>query len=182
MNVTQPTLPAELSPILAVSHLGAAPLSWLPAAEVPQPYHQLLVHDHDMTSELAGFHGDSISLNVLHHQQLGGTYFREVTLHAAGSGVPVEYGLIEILLDSFPAALRPRILAGNTPLGAILNESGLDYRSDPQGFFAVPARALSAVFPKSPGGVILFGRYNHLMRGESTCLARIIEILPCSDD
>ncbi len=178
MNVPQPTLPAELSPILAVSHLGATPLSWLPAEEVPQPCHQLLVHDHDMTSELAGFHGDSISLTVLHCEQTGGTYFREVTLHAASSGTPVEYGLIEILLDSFPAELRPRILAGDTPLGAILNDSGLGYRSEPQGFFTVPAQALSPIFPESPGGEYLYGRYNHLMCGESTCLARILEILP----
>lgn len=180
-NATHPTLPADLSPILAVSQLGATPLSWIPAAEVPQPCHQLLVHDHDMTSELASFHADSITLKVLHSHKSAGTYFREVTLHAATSGAPVEYGLIEILLDAFPAEIRPRILAGDTPLGAILNSSGLDYRSEPQGFFTIPSRSLRAVFPQSPGGKILYGRYNHLMCGKCTCLARIIEILPTSD-
>jgi chorismate-pyruvate lyase len=182
MNTTEsPTLPAELSPILADSLLGAVPPAWLPAPDVPAPYQQLLVHDHDMTSELAGFHEDSISLTVLQSRQTDSIYFREVTLHAASTGVPVEYGLIEILLDSFPAELRPLILAGDTPLGNILTTSGLDFRSDPQGFFTIPADVLLAVFPKSATGAKLFGRYNHLIRGESTCLARILEILPPLD-
>jgi len=173
-----PTLPAELTPILAESLLGGTPLAWLPPREVPAPYQQLLVHDHDMTSQLAGFHHDSISLSVLQSRQTGTIYFREVTLHAATTGAPVEYGLIEILLDSFPAELRPLILAGDTPLGAILISSGLDFRSEPQGYFTIPADVLRQVFPKSSTGAKLFGRYNHLIRAESTCLARILEILP----
>lgn len=175
-NQNPPILPAELRPILAVSHLGEVPLAWLPAAKVPAPFYQLLVHDHDMTSELAGFHGGPIALTVLHSRQDGEKYFREVTLHASGS--PVEYGLIEIQLDAFPAALRPLILAEEIPLGVILNDSGLAYRSEPQGFFTVPADALLAVFSQASGGEILFGRYNHLVCGENTCLARILEILP----
>lgn len=182
MKTTEsPTLPAELSPILADSLLGAVHLAWLSASEVPAPYQQLLVHDHDMTSELAGFHQDSISLTVLQSRQTGNIYFREVTLHAATSRSPVEYGLIEILLDSFPAELRPLILAGDMPLGAILTTSGLDFRSEPQGFFTIPADVLGTIFPKSPTGAKLYGRYNHLICGESTCLARILEILPPLD-
>jgi hypothetical protein len=174
----KPGFPAELHPILEASHLGAEPLAWIPAVQVPAPFYQLLVHDHDMTSELASYHGDSITLTVLQSRRVGDTYFREVTLHASRSGVPVEYGLIEIFLDAFPAPLRTQILDENTPLGIILNESGLIYRSEPQGFFTVPAGALHAVFPQFPGGEILFGRYNHLVCGENTCLARILEILP----
>jgi chorismate-pyruvate lyase len=168
----------SLAPLLAESLLGGTPLAWLPAPEIPAPYQQLLVHDHDMTSALAGFHQDSISLSVLQSRQTGNIYFREVTLHAATTGTPVEYGLIEILLDSFPAGLRPLILAGDTPLGAILTTSGLDFRSEPQGFFTIPADILRTVFPQSPAGAKLFGRYNHLIGAENTCLARILEILP----
>ena len=175
-----PTLPTALTPILATSLLGTVPLAWLPAPEVPAPFHQLLVHNHDMTSELASFHGDSIALRVLQAGQTGDVYFREVTLHINTTRMPVEYGLIEILLDSFPVELRPLILAGNTPLGAILNASGLSYRSEPQGYFTVPATALESVFSQSPTGATLYGRYNHLIFGESTILARILEILPTS--
>lgn len=178
MNLFQPTLPAELAPILPGSRLGDAPLGWLPAAEVPEPFHRLLVHDHDMTSALERFHRDSISLKVIRSEQIDRTYLREVTLHAATDGKPVEYGLIAILLGSFPDELRPLILAGDTPLGAILNRSGLAYGSEPQGFFEVPENRLSSTFPRTSGGANLYGRYNHLVRADGTCLARIIEILP----
>lgn len=179
MNPTEsPTLPAELSPILSASLLGATPLAWLPAPEVPAPYQQLLVHNHDMTSALAGFHHDSISLTVLQSRQTETSYLREVTLHAATTGASVEYGLIEILLDSFPAELRPLILAGDTPLGAILTTSGLDFRSEPQGFFTIPANTLESILPKSSTGKILYGRYNHLLHDDDIILARILEILP----
>jgi len=173
-----PTLPTELSPLLATSLLGATPLTWIPATEVPQPAQRLLVHDHDMTSELAAFHGDAIALTVLQSGHTGGHYLREVTLHTAATGTPVEYGLIEILLDSFPTDLRPLILAGHTPLGTLLTTSALPFRSEPQGFFSVPASTLAPIFPKSPTGKILYGRYNHLLRTDSTLLARILEILP----
>lgn len=181
MSIRQapPNLPAELAPVFTRSYLGTTPLSWLSAADVPQPFQRLLVHDHDMTSELAGFHGDSIALQVLHARQSEDIYLREVVLRTSGSGAPVEYGLIEIHLAFFPAELRPRILAGDTPLGAILNASGLGYRSEPQGFFTVPSQALHEVFPHSPDGAVLYGRYNHLVRRDnSTRLARILEILP----
>ena len=168
----------ELSTILAASLLGSTTLSWIPATEVAPPYQKLLVHDHDMTSELAAFHGDSISLTVLRSQLDDLIYLREVTLHAATSGNTVEYGLIEILLGSFPPELRPRILAGDTPLGAILTTSGLPFRSEPQGFFTIPAQSLATIFPHSPSGKILFGRYNHLVGDDSNIFARIIEILP----
>jgi|688.fasta_scaffold254692_4 hypothetical protein len=179
MKPTQsPITPTELTPLLATSLLGSTPLAWLPATKIPQPYQQLLVHDHDMTSELANFHGDTITLTVLQAQHTDHLYLREVTLHTATSGTTVEYGLIEILLDSFPPDLRSRILAGDTPLGTILTTSALPFRSQPQGFFTVPAETLATIFQHSPTGKILYGRYNHLLREDATILARILEILP----
>lgn len=170
-----------LAPILAASRLSGVPLSWMPAHEIHQPYRKLLVHDHDMTSELAAFHRDSISLKVLQSRLAEPTYHREVTLHAATSGTTVEYGLIEILLGSFPPGIRTRILSGETPLGTILTTSRLPFRSEPQGFFSVPGQALGDLFPPSASGKILFGRYNHLIGNQSATFARIIEILPSQD-
>lgn len=182
MESTSPTLPAELSPILARSHIAETPMHWIGGGQVPPPYQGLLVHDHDMTSALEGFHAEPISLEILQSEQDGELYLREVVLHAATSGKPVEYGVIEILLDSFPEDLRPLILDGHLPLGQILNESGLPYRSEPQGFFSVLAADLADLadlFPASAGGEILYGRYNHLIRADnSKTLAKILEILP----
>lgn len=178
MLTEPPTLAPELDTILAASRLGDAPLTWRAADELPEPCRRLLVHDSDMTSALAGFHDDAIALRVLDSHRRDPLYLREVTLHAATSGEVVEYGLIAIDLDAFPADLRPLILAGDTPLGELLNDSGLPYHSRPQGFFSVPASALEGIFPSSSGGGIRFGRYNHLVRDDGPFLARILEILP----
>ena len=178
METAPSILPPEFHPLLSGSRLGAAPLAWLPPSEVLDPYRQLLVHDRDMSSALAGFHGDAITLTVLRSRQIDDCYFREVTLHTAAAGTPVEYGLIKIHLELFPAEFRPQILEGKTPYGLVLNATGLAYRSEPQGFFSVSAAPLHALFPQCSGGEILFGRYNHLVVGENTLLARIIEILP----
>lgn len=179
MEALTPHLPAELDNVISRSHLAGVPFGWIPSEAVPEPFHQLLVHDHDMTSELERFHADAVNLKVIHSEQNGSLYLREVMLRTASCRSPIEYGLIEILLDHFPDKLRTRILAGDAPLGAILNESGLDYHSKPQGFLSVPANSLNEVFPESPGSEILYGRYNHLIRSDDTrCLARIIEILP----
>ncbi|MEP4078024.1 hypothetical protein [Haloferula sp.] len=182
MEAPAPHLPVELDNVISLSHLAGTTFGWLPPEAVPDPFHHLLVHDHDMTSELEQFHSDAITLDVIHSEQNGNLYLREVSLHAADCRTPVEYGLIEILLDHFPEDLRPKILAGNTPLGAILNEYGLEYHSKPQGFLTVPANSLKEIFPKSPGSAMLYGRYNHLIRSDDcSCLARIIEILPAEN-
>lgn len=175
------SLPVELSPVLARSRLSGLPIEWLAAGAVPQPYRRLLVHDHDMTSELERFHRDRISLRVLHSLRDGDRYLREVTLHAAVSEKTVEYGFIEILLGAFPRELRPQILAGETPLGAILNAAGFSYGSAPQGFLGIPPEGLREVFGPAATSEILYGRYNHLIRADGALLARIIEILPRND-
>lgn len=178
MTPKPPTLPEELSPILATSHLAGTPLQWMSAGDMPQPYRGLLEHDQDMTSMLEAHHGEKLHLEVLKSIKDGDVYLREVVLHLS-DGAPVEYGIIEILLDSYPEDLHPLILSGEIPLGQILNDYGPAYVSSPQGFLHVPTEKLSDLFPSSSGGEILYGRYNHLIRADdSRPLARIIEILP----
>lgn len=144
---------------------AVADLSLLPAEEVAKPYRRLLCHAHDMTSTLANHHGGVVNLSVLDESRDDGRYYREVELSVTGK--VVEYGLIEVWLENFPEEVSERILAGKEPLGAILNESGLVYQSEPEGFF----KAVDSNFA--------FGRYNRLLDSKRRILARIIEILPC---
>lgn len=179
MEISKPTFPPELAFIIGASHIAETPIAWIPGDDMPEPFRGLLDHDHDMTSELAAFHDDTISLEVLKSERHDHCHLREVVLHAATSGSPVEYGVIEILLDAFPVELHADILSGTTPLGTLIIQSKLPFRSEPQGFFTIPTEAIADIFPQSPGGEILYGRYNHLIRSDdSRCLARIIEILP----
>jgi hypothetical protein len=179
MEAPTPTFPTELAFIVGESHIADTPLSWIAPEEMPGPFRGLLAHDHDMTSELAAHHGDTIRLEVLKSERHDHCHLREVVLHAATSGRAVEYGVIEILLDAFPAVLHADILSGTNPLGTLIVQSRIPFRSKPQGFFTIPSEAIAGIFPESAGGEILYGRYNHLIRSDDNrCLARIIEILP----
>lgn len=177
----EPVLSEPLEGFLASSRVAGVDFAWLPAAEVPEPYRGLLVHHSDMTSTLERFHGEEIGLKVLRqsvHERA--CYFREVILRGVDSGHPVEYGAIEVLLPNFSPSMQEAILEGRQPLGGLLNETATDYGSSPLGYFSVAAEALEAVFPRTPGGGTLYGRYNQLLGEQGACLAHIIEILPAA--
>jgi hypothetical protein len=145
---------------------------------VPEPFHGLLVHHGDMTSRLAEYHEEAIFLEILQAGQVEGAYMREVVLRGAGSHEAVEYGIIEVLLPNFSPSMQAAILEGGQPLGGMLVETGTEFGSSPLGYFRVKADAVGDVFSASPGGAVLFGRYNQLLGEDGVCLARIIEILP----
>lgn len=157
-------------------HLAGTKPDLVAVEEVAEPYRQLLCHGQDMTSTLARFHGGEVTLEVLHEEAEPTIYRREVILKV-GEKV-VEYGVIQVFLDNFPAEIRREILAGGKPLGAILNDSGMPYRSCPVGFFRIEHESLKADFFPSGSGEFLFGRYNRLFDQNDLVLARIIELLP----
>lgn len=156
----------------------------LPAVEVvdgpdlPPPYQQLLVHEGDMTSRLAAHFGGSIVLEVRHCEQTTQAYRREVVLRVAGTGQPVEYGAIEIVLGEFPEALRGQILEGRLPLGGLLNSHGLRYSSRPRAFIHMGEDAEMARIYEAPATATYYGRCNELLSAEGQVLARIVEVLP----
>lgn len=155
----------------------------LPRAEVidgsamPEPYRGLLVHFGDMTSRLERFHGARMTLRVLHREVDGESYRREVLLCAEDSGLPVEYGAIEIRLAAFEPALRAPIVEGKHPLGGLLNLHGVRYYSRPRAFLRlVPDSAIAAHFDLD-GAHTLYGRANDLLDERDRVLARIVEVL-----
>lgn len=172
-----PTLPDSLANWQADSRLANIAYEWLSPSDIPQPDRSLLVHDRDMTSTLAKFHSENIALQILHSQNLPHLHLREVILRTESSQKPVEYGLIEVHLDSLPENLQQDILDGQRPLGGLLNEAKLAYQSSPLGYFRVQRHEIGDLFPPSRGK-FLYGRYNQLSGEKGQCLARIIEILP----
>lgn len=145
---------------------------------LPEPARSLLVHDSDMTSTLERFHAHPIRLELLRRQQSGALYFREVVLVLEASGQPVEFGAIKIYLERFEDASQKRILEGSTPLGRILNESGLVYTSRPEAFLKIQADDFISRSLKLPWQPELFGRRNTLRNLNGEPLAEIVEILP----
>lgn len=177
-EVSQPILPDALGRFLGKSTVAGIEFEWLEPDRVPEPYHGLLVHHGDMTSTLERFHEEEVTLQILQVCPMEGEYFREVVLRGGRTGRPVEYGVIEVVLPSFSPSMQAAILEGGQPLGGLLNETGTEYGSSPLGYFQVPAGVVGDLFSASPGGEILYGRYNQLLGEDGVCLARIIEILP----
>ena len=147
--------------------------------DVPQPYHDLLVHSGDMTSRLEEFHGGPINVKKLSSSSDGSAYFREVVLNIVADGKPVEYGAIEIDLANFPDEVRQQILAAKRPLGGILNDYRLSYSSAPRAFLKVTAdAAIREALGLDESTNVLYGRSNVITGFNGQNYARIVEILP----
>jgi hypothetical protein len=144
---------------------------------MPDPYRGLLVHRGDMTSRLEEFYRAPMKLRVLHVEQTPHAYRREVILCAQDTGLPVEYGAIEINLDAFAEPLRTAIVEATQPLGGLLNRHGMRYHSEPRAYLRLlPDLTLCRHF----GGLAAaayFGRSNVLLDESGTVLARIVEVL-----
>ena len=77
--------------------------------------------------------------------------------------------------------MRIAIVAGGQPLGGLLNSTGLVYGSQPIGFFGIKGAEMGEIYPETPSGELLYGRYNQLIDENGVCLARIVEVLPKAD-
>jgi hypothetical protein len=146
-------------------------------ASMPEPYRSLLVHNGDMTSRLEQFHRSPMKLRILHIERAGNEYRREVLLCVQDSGLPVEYGAIEIHLEAFPEELREQIVEGRLPLGGLLNRAGFVYSSSPRAFLRLlPDLSLTRLFSLESASA-LYGRCNVLLDQSGAELAHIVEVL-----
>ena len=167
-----------LSKALARAGLSPEVFIWRSSEEIPEPFRALLVHEGDMTSTLERFHRERMLLEVLAEGHSDECYYREVILKGEGTGRAAEFGVIEIELDNFSQALQKLILRGEQPLGGILNQNGVAYKSQPLGYFSVAREALPPRLSPLGSARLFFGRYNQLKCQKDACLARILEIIP----
>ena len=145
--------------------------------EMPAPYRDLLVHNGDMTSRLEDYHQAPLELELLHRERTPEAYRREVVLRMQTSGLPVEYGAIEIDLAQFEGELRELILEEHLPLGGLLNRFGIRYCSRPLAFIQLgPDVVMQEVF-QMPEAKRFYGRCNQLLTDGNRPLARIVEVL-----
>lgn len=169
-----------LHPLPALYEAAGGPLpdfELFDAKALPAACHRLLVHTGDMTSKLEEFFGEEMRLRVLRCEHNAEHYRREVALVCAKSHLPVEYGAIEIELSAFGEPMRAEIIAGELPLGGLLNRHAVRYRSQPRGFLRVaPDPRLAEIF-NLPAPVMLYGRSNVLLDADGRVLARIVEVL-----
>jgi hypothetical protein len=119
----------------------------VPADEVPEPYHRLLVHQHHMTVTVESHHGGPVDVRVLAQQPDGDTYARKILLTLQKTGRVVQFGIMRIHLRFCTAPVRAAILAARTPLGRILIEHNVLRRIKPVAFLrVVPGPAMMEWF------------------------------------
>jgi chorismate-pyruvate lyase len=170
---------AVLSPVHADPGVKTV-LLWAPieAKSIPQPFRTLLVHKTDMTSTLESFHGDKLRVELLSTHTAGQEYFREVVLCLEQDGKRTEFGAIKIMLDLFPREVREEILRERKPLGRILTDAGVEFSSQPRGYFELaPIEFISQSLGLTDRR-LLYGRRNTLIDPWERPLAEIVEILP----
>jgi chorismate-pyruvate lyase len=106
----------------------------VPAAEVPPPYHGLLVHEHHMTVTVEAFHGDLVDVRVLEKQVTGEQYARKILLALQKTGRVVQLGLVRINFRYCTPEVRDEIVSERTPLGRVLIEHNVMRRIEPTSF------------------------------------------------
>ena len=74
-------------------------LDIVPADQVPEPYHKLLVHEHHMTVTVEAHHGSLVDVKVLDRKRDGDSYARKILLATQTDGKIVQFGVVRIWLN-----------------------------------------------------------------------------------
>jgi hypothetical protein len=106
----------------------------LEPAQMPQPYHGLLVHEHHMTVTVEAFYCDMVDVRVLARRLEGNLYARKILLTLHGSGRVVQFGIVRVDLGMVSQPVRDAIVAEGTPFGRILIEHDVLRRIEPTAF------------------------------------------------
>ena len=167
-----------LDEFYAAAGLPLPPLDQIDGEAMPEPYHSLLVHRHDMTPTLETFHQRRIHLQVLGRRRKGESYFREVVLRLDETDQPVEFGAIKINLALFPPEARDEILHERLPLGHVLHEYKIPHSSRPRAYLRVASDKFINDVLGMTGAHVLYGRRNTLFDPQDRPLAEFVEILP----
>lgn len=119
----------------------------VPADEVPDPYHGLLVHEYHMTVTVEDYHGSKVDVKILARKQTAEWYARKILLVLQSNGRVVQFGIMRIHLSACEPEVRRLIIEGRTPLGRILIEHDVLRRIEPKAFLRViPSPAMMTWF------------------------------------
>ena len=148
----------------------------VPAEDVPEPYHQLLVHTHHMTVTVEAFYGSPVDVKVLACRLGGNEYARKILLSLHGGGPVVQFGLVRIDLGACPVPVRDAIVEGKTPLGRVLIQHNMLRRIEPVSFLKVRlSTAMADWFGRAPG-IETYGRVGVIFTGDRPAV-EVLEIL-----
>lgn len=148
----------------------------IPAEDVPQPYRDLLVHNHHMTVTVEDYFGGPVDVKVLACRREGNEYARKILLALHENGRIVQFGLVRIDLGVCPAPVRDAIVEQKTPLGRILIQHDMLRRIEPTAFLKVKLSAKMAEWFGASAGETTYGRLGVIYTGERPAV-EVLEIL-----
>jgi hypothetical protein len=128
------------------------------AAQMPPPYHGLLVHEHHMTVTVEAYHGDLVDVCVLARRHRPPYYSRKIVLALQQTGRIVQFGIVRVNLDFCSEPVRAAIIAEKTPFGRILIEHNVLRRIEPTAFLRIAAGPKQMAWYGREGSGTLYGR------------------------
>ncbi len=90
------------------------------SALTPEPYKQMLAHDHHMTVTMEKYHGCSVNVEVLQEVSDGDIYARQIILNRSDDGTPVQFGIVRFDFQYVTKKVRDEIQSRQIPLGRVL--------------------------------------------------------------
>lgn len=130
----------------------------VPAALVPQPYREMLVHDAHMTVTMERYHDSPVDVRVIFRAQDGETYAREILLAKQGTDEIVQFGIVRFDFQYVTDAVKQEILAEETPLGRVLINHNVLRHIDLGALLRITCGPRLAGYFKVEPGTVTWGR------------------------
>lgn len=92
------------------------------AAQLAEPYRQLLAHDEHMTVTVEEFHHSRVDVKVLGTRLTPPHYARKILLARQSDGAVVQFGIVRLNFDFLAPDVQREIERQSMPLGRILIE------------------------------------------------------------
>lgn len=125
---------------------------------VPEPYRQMLVHDHHMTINMEEYHGCSVDVRVLDRKREGDTYCRKILLTKHGTEDVVQFGIVRFDFQYVTPAVREEIISESTPLGRVLINHNVLRHIDLGAIVKIKAGPALARYLQMEEGDVTYGR------------------------
>ncbi len=130
----------------------------VPSSQTPEPYKQMLVHDHHMTVTMESYHQTNVDVRVLNQRLDGDTYVRKILLLKSGTDDVVQFGIVRFNFQYVTDEVRAEILAGETPLGRVLINHNVLRHIDLGAILRITAGPGLARLLQMPEGETTYGR------------------------
>jgi chorismate-pyruvate lyase len=174
-----PGTPHPIFPLVVIDSVlwpADSTVTFIPAADMPEPYRGLLAHTHHMTVTVEAFYGSPVDVRVLESGRTGDDYHRRIVLTPHGTDRIVQYGLVRINLGLLDPAVSQEVVGQKTPLGRILIQHNVLRRVEPTAFLRVDpgptlCRQMALTRP-----VPLYGRTGVIFCNDQPAIA-VLELL-----